>query len=305
LNLYSARIKALDFLESLPDIKEINLGYNNITYKFRNKKYFGKGEDKGLMMMTELGGFNYLGMLDMDFSHLKHLKNLEYLNLCDNELNDLSFLRFVNKELLELDLSNNQIEGIYPTVINDNKPTILDLGISFNFTNLKKLNLAKNKLQSLRCVSKLEKLEYLDVSDNSITDNCVEYDVKTDNYHLTKLTKLKEVNFKNNSIRDINFINAYDSLQILNFSNNIIEDISHLEKFTNLAKLELNNNKILDIMPLSNLKELKHLDLRYNNIKNIRALSNLKKLQSLFLSGNPIDNFEALAGMPNLIEKDF
>lgn len=85
---------------------------------------------------------------------VKYLKNLETLNLSDNNLTDASFISSIST-LKHLNLSNNAFSDISSVVENE---------------NLEFLDLSNNALQDITKLQFLYKIKSLDLSDNKITD---------------------------------------------------------------------------------------------------------------------------------------
>jgi small GTP-binding protein len=117
---------------------------------------------------------------------------------------------------------------------------------------------------------------------------------------LSKLNKLKYLNLSNNKIHDIHYLKKLTGLQTLSLGENQISDIRSLSNLTGLQTLSLYRNQISDILSLSNLTGLQTFFLFSNQISDIRTLSNLTGLQTLDLSVNQISDIHHLAKLTKL-----
>ena len=204
-------------------------------------------------------------------------------DLDDNNLDILLKIDF--KNLMNLNLANNNIENIEITTNNKN-----------SFEKLKILNLEDNKINdvSKNLLKVCSNLEFLFLSHNNIISISTFSDMNLNNLSHLSLSHNSIFNFS--SLAKANLIN----LNILNLSFNKIEDISCLEKmkFPYLEELKLNHNNIDDIsiFEKTNFPKLKVLELKYNKIENIGIIKNVHfpELEILNLENNKIENINTL-----------
>lgn len=121
---------------------------------------------------------------------------------------------------------------------------------------------------------------------------------------ISDLTKLIELDLRNNEITEIQGIEGLGSLTILRLSKNKIQEISGLDNLKRLEVLDLRHNEIKEIKGLSDLIALEKLDLRHNQIKKIAGLDNLVSLRELDLGYNLIFHVEECVRYP-LIKFNF
>ena len=171
----------------------------------------------------------------------------------------------------KLSLSNNKISFI-------NSKFLKDL-------QLKYLDLSFNRIISLIGFEKFKLLEELNLSNNYIGDDQVNY--------LIPLSKLKALNLSNNNLKKAEItkiIYISKSLQKLNLSNNNIEELT-FEKSNSLIELELDNNKLNKLSFNGYAKQfeyLMYLSVNENKLQSIENLNILVNLEYLSLSVNEL-----------------
>ena len=194
----------------------------------------------------------------------------------------------------EFILNNNlitQIEEIPQTCsklsLSNNKISFINSKL-FSNLQLKYLDLSFNRIISLQGFEKFKLLEELNLSNNYIGDEQLNY--------LTNLTKLKTLNLSNNNLRSEevkNIIYKIKALQKINLANNNIEQLI-FEKSNGLIELDLDNNKINFLSFNSNnnngkkFEYLMYLTANENRIQNVEGINNLDNLEYLSLSVNEI-----------------
>ena len=185
----------------------------------------------------------------------------------------------------------------------------------FELTNLNRLDLSQNFIETVRDLAQAENLEYLDLSRNNISDinsvtlpNSLKTLVLTNN-RLTlqgiktfNLNKLKELNLSYNmlsgTLNQESFLNSkvFLKLNTLDLSFNKLESLGFqpLAKFPKLKILKLKSNtlQILNPMAFQGLTRLKTLDLSSNAILDLpnSVFKNLSTLESLDLSQNHLQS---------------
>ena len=206
------------------------------------------------------------------------------------ELTEMPLIEESSK--FEYNLNNNlitQIEEIPQTCsklsLSNNKISFINSKF-FSNLQLKYLDLSFNRIISLQGFEKFKLLEELNLSNNYIGDEQLNY--------LSYLTKLKNMNLSNNNLRSEeikNIINKIKTLQKINLSNNNIEQLI-FEKSNGLIELDLDNNKINYLSFSCNIGDkfefLIYLTANENRIQNIEGINNLINLEYLSLSVNEI-----------------
>lgn len=250
----------------LEDSKKIVLDLSNI---------------KLCMIPTKLYSFEKLLRLDLSKNFLKEItilpKNLIKLDISNNELSYLSIPDECSN-LRSLDVSENNI-----SVVNKIPSSIEVLDLSFNklselqpifssFVNLIKLNIDKNDdITELNNIP--SSLKFIDAScslntiDNLEDTNIIEFNGCFNNINvITKLPKnIKKLVLMSSNINDFMPGSIIpDTLEELCLSDNIINNLCPYFIFSNIKKLDLSSCG-LKFIPRLNFDVLESLDISDNN----------------------------------------
>jgi internalin A len=120
---------------------------------------------------------------------------------------------------------------------------------------------------------------------------------------LTRLTALKELRLRKNTIRDFSPLAGMPSLEVLILARTrtVLDDLEPLAGLTSLKRLDLDFHGVCDLGPLAGLTSLRTLSLRYNEIEDLSPLAGLTGLRDLTFSCNrEISDIEPLAGLTSL-----
>ena len=206
--------------------------------------------------------------------NLNHLKNLQFLNISDNEIEEIENLDKL-PDLTCLYLHNNLIERVENL---DHLEKLADISLYGNrVKDIDPEYLKGNSIEFLK--------EYLIIQKYS-------WKIKIDieNHDKTGILDLSNCNLQVIPAE----ISEMIWLTELYLFENEISNIEHLEKLTKLKVLKLADNKISKIANLDTLVNLTYLSLRYNNIQEITGLEKLTKLTRLNLSHNDIRSIQKL-----------
>lgn len=290
-----------------------------------------------------LGGINLspsLQILDLsdnklvDVIQLQFLKKLTQLNLSGNPLLNVFDIRDVIQSnsglthisvaginmgsllwlppvgpmgeynLQELDISNT---GIFP-----------DLQVLSQYSNLRVLKAAGNKIQYSGGLEQLSNLEVLDINNNNL------FDINT----LQGLNKLTQLNMSGNKylpgfevqsiiqnnpglthlgvagivmgdyldwLPAVGIHGEYDLIELDISNTGVFFDMYPVAQYSNLKVLKAAGNEIWGTWPLEQLMKLEVLDLSNNILNDINSLQYLRNLTQLTLSNNiTVDGFPAL-----------
>lgn len=234
--------------------------------------------------------YNKLAALDdFDFSHFK---NLQALNLFDNQLTTIPSSIFSVYHIQSLNLGNNQIAEI-PVEIQQLK-------------HLEDLKLHHNAVKSLPVGWQLPYLKKLRLDGNQI--------VEISSQFFAQLPRLQQCNLNQNKLSNLPASITKCELIALDIGANSIENLKVVPKITSLERLILDWNVISDevleaLVGLINLEvlSLEHCQLSYltstvgawqqlrelslidNDLKSLPVeLSQLKKLEKIWLSKNDL-----------------
>lgn len=190
-----------------------------------------KWENEELIEITH----NYSSGNITAVNQVKWLPKLESLDLSNNKISDISFLKnqYDWKSLRFLDLSNNKINSIGNSTFN-------------NITTLKKLNLSKNNINEISNwdFNWLSNLKELDLSENYIS--YITHNFST----LTNITWLYLQWQKGSTLNIESYaFNWLNNLEILSLQDNQIQELKWCTFcwLPNVKNLNLQNNKISNI----------------------------------------------------------
>ena len=213
-----------------------------------------------------------------DLSGIQYFKNLEELNIANNEISDLSPLSGCAK-LKTLDASGQYISN---------------LGALSALKELTKLNLADNELTTLSSLKELAGLQKLDVSGNEIAVFGT----------AGKLQNLQYLNMADNPMGEIDLstLSGLANLTELNVSGCGIESIEGINT-GNLTTLNVSYNQIDSAAALEKAEKLRTLDISYNMLTEADGLKSCIRMQELSMEGNPLENIawiEPLTELTNI-----
>lgn len=265
------------------------------------------------------------GLRTVDY--FKVLKNINYLDLWNNSLTDVTALQSLPK-LSTLMLGSNPI-----TSLNAVK----------SLTQLEYLTLRGTPLNSLEGIHLMTNLGTINIFSTKIYDLSpllkVDFPINVEMYELDNNYKLEEgsvtLRLEYESFIEYCLVYAFDGTSLLPKSSALpakfraimkhglvplmkedhvdiynpqamdewaknqesltltgknITSIEPLRFFKKLRKLDLSNNKIFDLSPLANLTSLEELDLGKNQIKDTLPLKRLTNLKKLILNENELSN---------------
>ena len=184
--------------------------------------------------VQELSNLNILDLRYNDIEKLPLIEgtNIEVLHIGHNKLKSLNTSNLgPTPNLKELHLDNNAIESLYfgesfPNLeklhLDNNK--ISDIGYALtnlsHFPRLNSLNLSSNILSTLGSFPKMSHLQYLDISNNSLTE--------VEDNMLLNLSSLVSLNLRHNQLLSVP--NGLPMLEHLDLSHNKIIHILEVQK---------------------------------------------------------------------------
>ena len=281
LALNSTNVKDLDFLISLPKLKNLQLS----------------------------------GIAASDFSPIETLKNLEVLYIGDNNLNEIEFLNETTT-LKKINLSTNDIRSLKPLSKNKNLKEICFCKNGDHLTSDLKFLPSLNEI----CISGVVKFENIQ-DNILLSELSLEKISKTQISKLTKFKNLKTLNIDDydNDILELPSVKSLESITIHgNFSSIIgIDNSPNLVEFysrssnlneiefpskSKIRKLSLMHAKIVSLNKIKELEYLEELDLTNTFVESLETISNLQRLKKLSIKGS---NVKSLKEIINLLTNDF
>ena len=217
-------------------------------------------------------------------------KNLTNLNLSNNQLTELPPEIVELKNLTNLNLSSNKLTQLPSEIVKltnlknlflfNNQLTELPLEI-IELKNLTNLNLSKNKLTQLPPeIAGLNNFTYLILSSNKLAQ------LQPESVEHKNFTNLDL--FDNQLTKLPNFLHITSSFLSINHTSSLLHRTIRKFKFRNLSSLDLSDNKLTKFPPeITELKNLTHLDLTFNQLTQLPSeITELKNLTNLDLSYN-------------------
>ncbi len=238
-NIYSLDLSdnhSLDF-NTLPVLKKLSsLSLNNNN---------NINDYAPLLRLPNLSELNISGAILSKKYALPSLPKLIRLNLQNNQIsfNDVTlFGRLSSFVKLEyLNISDNQLDNLNPLTADYfyRKTGAGEQNNSPLLQSLKSLDVSRNRIQTLYPLSAYPNLEELHISGNQLAETA----------SLAQMVNLKVLSADNCGFNNIDFIKKLVNLQELNLSNNIIIDYTPLYELKNLKQLYLGtlaNKQILE-----------------------------------------------------------
>lgn len=303
-------INNLDFVESLPFLEGLDLGWNSI---------------KNIESITSLRNLKYLNLRYNQITKLpppEILSNLIYLNISSNSIEDISTLETA-KKLKFLDISRN-------CVTNQN--------ILKHLSSLEYLKIGGNPLNNLEAIESLHNLLALNLEPITHIDKS-----RLRRTYLNEIISNLEkdpskIKWTENFLYEDSFIHSQEektkklvvniklekltNLRILIASGIRLEPTSNLHKLTNLLMLDLSrvtydsnkeillpksilylaaqNSNTIESIDFKHLTNLRILDMSYNKQIDGHLSLNLKSLKVLYLNHCKLKKIPTIELLPNL-----
>jgi len=265
--------------------------------------------------------------LENNLKGLNNYKSLEVISLSSNSIKKLDSLPFLEK-LTHLNLQKNSIRNF--SSLEEKTPKLTHLNISEPYVELEEedfpvlpklesIILSKTKLDSWKFLAKQKALKEIVFTNSNVEDiklsamqNLQKIDLSATQLYTEFLDSLslskniKEINFTNCSLGNINYLISDDSplypnLEIINLDNNYLNDkTTDIDLFKKLKELNLKNNALENLTDLQKMFSLTKLDVSRNSIKTLDGLTELKNLKELIANNCKIENYEAVLSLNNL-----
>lgn len=339
LLLRNNKIASLNYgsFNGLEAIKEISLSFNDIHYlhpsTFHNisktlkilELSFGMYRDdipyEALNTLTEL---MWLGLDNNNFKFIPDdsllaLHELTYINLAFNRISILPrtiFMPQIHRNLMEIDLSFNQIERVSTNTFDElvllqfvnlqaNRVRTVERHSFHNLPYLTFVDLSHNDLRNVSeaAFAFLPNLLTLDLTHNQLTTLSLKMF-----RHVSNFTTPLHVNCSHNQLTHVDGdVGSHLFIHTLDLSDNQLAETTgfgNLRDSLRFLYLRRNNISLLHNAAFGDLAKLVHLDLASNNVSQLRrrSFAGLTNLQELDLSDNKLEalQFEQFANLKRL-----
>lgn len=200
------------------------------------------------------------------------------------------------------------------------------------FTNLEYLDLKGNRISDFSPISNLQKLKYLDISNNFTVlsgdrekglnlaplQNLVLLETLyasgnliTDITPLSGMVCLRELDLQDNRLTDITPLQTCSGLEVLNISSNYsinaatgneqgISSIGCVAFMPELRTLLVNDNVLLTLEGIETLTKLVYLDVTQNYLMTLSPLATCTALQTVIAQNNNLLDLVGLEGHPSI-----
>ena len=198
------------------------------------------------------------------------LSNLEYLDLTNNSVSDLTAITAL-EHLKDLYLTNNPVKSI--TYLN-------------SCLELERLHIENCGVSRLSSLAGNTSLQELYASNNEISDISV----------LCDCVSLSVLDISDNQVKDVSVIANLPELTYFLASHNQIESLPAFDTANcKLVRINVNNNQLTDLSPLKGLPALNYIFADYNQISDISGLEDCPLLTQLNLFDNPVNEEQVKA----------
>lgn len=307
-NLLSTDLKMLKVSTQIRDIE------NDIFSRFKSLEYL------------DLSGVD-LGNSHVFSSSAEFTKNLIMIDLSNNTLSNVTFLKTISNNLRRIDIHENQLDKI-PTelkvfknlktlILNHNR--IKNFSVNHEFLTVDFLDLSYNSISTMSGLQNFPNLFILNLTNNFIKNleeeyfehNCVYLrELWLDHNKIESLSaeiimhcsQLKSLSMRNNNMTKLKLsYSDHSHLEYLDLGINSLTEIDSifLRAFSNLKTLKLDHNKLFTLEPdtFANLNNLVYLYLSNNlNFKfNFNRLIPLQSLSFLDISQNDFYNLDYMS----------
>jgi len=278
-------LKFMPYLEKLTIHNGISEELHHMTNLLQLQELTITGCSPSESDMVTIGTMPLLKRLTMNdcglstIKDLASLQNLEYLDISDNTVANLSAMMSMPK-VKEAILSHNAISDL------------TDLG---KVTTLEVLDLSYNSITSIAPICTLK----------GITTLKLDYNMLTDLAAIDNITSLTIFSAANNSIEDVTPLGNCTELTELDISSNQIKSIENFSSLVNLVNFNFSDNQVSKLPEFPKDCALVLINGNSNKISSLSNLSNLENLNKVYMRFNEeLSSVSPLGSCPKLVEVD-
>nr|CAD7571896.1 unnamed protein product [Timema californicum] len=116
------------------------------------------------------------------------------------------------------------------------------------------------------------------------------------------LNKVEWLDLSDNYLSDLSFLEGCTLLEELRLAHNVLEHLPDcIQQLTHLVKLDLSRNYLTTLAPLgaSELPALRFLDVSYNQLNNLSGVEACQELSEFYAAYNKLDHYDDLSSLRN------
>lgn len=248
----------------------------------------------------------FINLAKLDFSNnpindllpLSEVKTLKSLTGTNTQVSDLSILR-ENDLLEDINLEFSPIKSIKEVTALP-KLTYLNVnGADFNVEEVPEVLIQRPEINIVYRTEELKAWwEGLDPLWRDVFRKQFSIGEDPDTEQLHRLTGNSELKFESVTIPDLAAITVFSNLRSLSVFDAPVSSVVPLSGMNLLTKLRLSQVPVTDFLPLSGLSSLQELDISNTGIEVLTPISNLRELKKLNISGT---NLKTLKGLETLL----
>lgn len=122
---------------------------------------------------------------------------------------------------------------------------------------------------------------------------------------LAPMTMLEEINLDHNAVTDLTALGSLGNLKVLKVSYNAVTTLEPIGGCLRLTHIEADHNQLNSLRGIDILPSLQHLSVDYNALTNINRLESCTELRNLSFASNEIVDLSPLRKLTNLEVLDF
>ncbi|MAE84737.1 MAG: hypothetical protein CMB80_18500 [Flammeovirgaceae bacterium] len=206
--------------------------------------------------------------------------------------------------------------------------------VLIKIADLDSLNLSDNQfIQSIKPLSALKKLTYLNISNTKISDltplrysprlntlvatssavndiSVIQYfeglqKLELNRTNVTSIeaianTKITDLNLSGTNVIVFNPLNQMSTLKVMDLSNTAFSSTAQLSKNIDLQQVDLSRTGITSIQPLSGCQKLNYLNVSESYITDLKGAEQLRSLTELHLNQTRVTSLGPLSGLKSL-----
>ncbi|WP_437276262.1 leucine-rich repeat domain-containing protein [Sorangium sp. So ce375] len=114
------------------------------------------------------------------------------------------------------------------------------------------------------------------------------------------LLRLESLRVSATLVKDLSPLAGLVKLDRLDIGRTPVADLSPLAGLTSLTELQLDETEVTDVAPLAGLKKLEMLQMKRTRVSDVSPLRELKSLKNVYLEGSRVEDASPLRSIPGI-----